>query len=221
MNRRVGGEAEQGVTQAHSVRRGRGPQGVQEELPLPCWVGDSIRMAKSAPSSSAWGTRVIGKPSGSRSLTGWSIPARATTSSRYPDAPEGMGSVEWLIFRQLPPRRLNDVINRKGENISLAGTVEASAAGPTPCLGMVANARGADRIREVVAAATRSGPPLHSLVNVVGGLPRSHWGRLLDYEPSPFDEVIQRNLNSTLYSSQAVAAALVNAHTPGSIVHVA
>jgi len=102
----------------------------------------------------------------------------------------------------------------------LRGTLAASAAGPMPCRGIVADALDAERIREVVAAAADSGPPLYGLVDVVGGLAPSQWGRVLDTAPRSFDEVIELNLNSTLYSSQAVAAALVDSGAPGSIVHI-
>jgi NAD(P)-dependent dehydrogenase (short-subunit alcohol dehydrogenase family) len=61
-------------------------------------------------------------------------------------------------------------------------------------------------------------PPLHGLVQVVGGMPIADWAPVTAMPAERFAAVVQLNLQSAFVATQAVAQRLVDADVPGSIV---
>ena len=58
------------------------------------------------------------------------------------------------------------------------------------------------------------------LVNVVGGEKRYHWQRVLDFDMTHFDEVLDLNARYAVLTASAAARHMVQAGRPGSIVHI-
>jgi NAD(P)-dependent dehydrogenase (short-subunit alcohol dehydrogenase family) len=67
-------------------------------------------------------------------------------------------------------------------------------------------------------AALAALPPLHGLVQVVGGMPTDDWSPVATMPPARFAAVVEFNLQSAFVTTQAVARRLVDAGTDGSIV---
>jgi NAD(P)-dependent dehydrogenase (short-subunit alcohol dehydrogenase family) len=61
-------------------------------------------------------------------------------------------------------------------------------------------------------------PPLHGLVQVVGGMPIADWAPVTVMPAERFAAVVHLNLQSSFVTTQAVARRLVDVDAPGSIV---
>jgi len=96
--------------------------------------------------------------------------------------------------------------------------IEAAGGRGQRCLADAGSTEGA---RAVVEAAIAGGPPLHGLVNVVGGMTGAHWSSLLDYSEENLDGLLRTNLKVSFLTSQAFARALSAKGQPGSIVQIA
>ena len=83
---------------------------------------------------------------------------------------------------------------------------------------VVADANDPESAAGAIARIREAAPPLHGLVNIVGGVPKDAWARLVDYDVDGFDALVGFNLRTAFVMSQAVARALIDAGTPGSIV---
>jgi 3-oxoacyl-[acyl-carrier protein] reductase len=77
-----------------------------------------------------------------------------------------------------------------------------------------------DGVLATLAAARRTTGRLHGLVNVVGGAAPSTWMPSTRVTRSDWRELFIRNLETTFFMSQAVAAELKKHQLPGSIVSI-
>jgi NAD(P)-dependent dehydrogenase (short-subunit alcohol dehydrogenase family) len=85
---------------------------------------------------------------------------------------------------------------------------------------LVVDLRVADEVEEAMAEAAASGPPLHGLVHVAGGLAAEQWSSILEMDLGHFDDVMERNLRAAVITTRAAARHLT-AKGAGSIVTVA
>jgi NAD(P)-dependent dehydrogenase (short-subunit alcohol dehydrogenase family) len=98
---------------------------------------------------------------------------------------------------------------------ALAITEQASGSARfVPALADVTDPTAVERVLEVLDGL----PPLHGLVQVVGGMPIDDWSPVTDMSPDRFAAVVELNLQSAFVTTQAVARRLVDAKRPGSIV---
>ena len=89
------------------------------------------------------------------------------------------------------------------------------------CVELIADVSDSGAVSAAIQTALGEFPALHGLVNVVGGAATPHWHPVLEYPPERFDEVVTLNVKTAFLVSQAVARAMVERGTPGSIVSLA
>jgi NAD(P)-dependent dehydrogenase (short-subunit alcohol dehydrogenase family) len=83
---------------------------------------------------------------------------------------------------------------------------------------VVADATTDDGVAEIAAAAAGAPGVLHGLVNVIGGALAPDWGASTEITRDAWHDTLRRNLDTTMFVSQAVARELIARGTGGSIV---
>jgi 3-oxoacyl-[acyl-carrier protein] reductase len=106
------------------------------------------------------------------------------------------------------------------DDVALADLDRRLASISTGHRSLVVDLRVADQVESAVAEASGSGPPLHGLVHVAGGLGVEQWSAILDMDLDHFDDVKERNLRAAVITTRAAARFLV-ARGAGSIITVA
>ncbi len=102
----------------------------------------------------------------------------------------------------------------------LAATVEAVEALGQRASGAVVDVRDTDALAAAVDAAGAAEGRIDGLVNVVGGSKFPDWHRTVDYTVESFDNIMATNVRYVMVTAQRVAAGLIAAGRPGSIVSI-
>jgi NAD(P)-dependent dehydrogenase (short-subunit alcohol dehydrogenase family) len=102
--------------------------------------------------------------------------------------------------------------------LDLARTAVEAAGGRFA--GHVVDVRSKSEVDAAFASVVDAVGRVDGLVNVVGGEQRYHWGRMLDFDMTHFDEVLNLNARYTVLTASAAARHMMAADRPGSIVHI-